>query len=108
MSVGFYPARDYLPLVEFGVLRSAGSPETLILCDEQMDALSETLPTLRGDMCSGVAGGCSCESGAFWLDVTRSRLTARLYVDSQFISLTLQDKEYLTRMFNIVQQQLRD
>jgi len=29
-------------------------------------------------------------------------------VDSQFISLTLQDIEYLSRMFNIVQQQLRD
>jgi hypothetical protein len=40
--------------------------------------------------------------------VTRSRRTARLYVDSQFISLTLQDIEYLSRIFNIVQQQLRD
>ena len=25
VSVGFYPARDYLPLVEFGVLRRAGA-----------------------------------------------------------------------------------
>ena len=40
------------------------------------------------------------------LDLTRRR-TARLYVDSQFISLTLQDTEYLSRMFSIVQQQLR-
>ena len=31
-----------------------------------------------------------------------------LYVDSQFISLTLQDIEYLSRMFIIVQQQLRN
>ena len=73
-----------------------------------MDALAETLPTLRGDMCSGGARGCRCKSGAFRLDVTHSGRTARLYVDSQFISLTLQDIEYLSRMFNIVQQQLRD
>ena len=89
VSVGFYPARHYLPLVEFGVLRRAGCPKTLILGDEQVDALAETLPTLRGDMCSGGARGCRCESGAFRLDVTRSGRTARLYVDSQFIYLTL-------------------
>jgi len=73
-----------------------------------VDALAETLPTLREDMCSGEAGGCRCERCVFRLDVTRSRRTARLYVDSQFISLTLQDIEYLSRMFNIVQQQLSD
>jgi len=108
VSVGFYPARDYLSLVGFGVPRRAGSPKSLILSDEQVAALSETLPTLRGDMCSAGAGGCRCESGPFRLDVTRSGRTARLYVDSQFIHLTLQDIEYLSRMFNIVQQQLRD
>ena len=55
VSVSFYPARDYLPLLEFGVLRMAGGPKTLIFSDEQVDALAETLPTLRGDMCSGGA-----------------------------------------------------
>jgi hypothetical protein len=33
---------------------------------------------------------------------------ARLYVDPHLISLTLHDIEYLSRMFSIVQQQLRD
>jgi len=33
---------------------------------------------------------------------------ALLYVDSQFISMNLQAIEYLSRMFIIVQQQLRD
>jgi hypothetical protein len=72
-----------------------------------VDALAETLPTLRGDMYSGGDKGCRCESGAFRLDMTRIVRTARLYVDSQFISLILQDIEYLSCMFNIVQQQLR-
>ena len=57
MSVDFHQARDYLPLVEFGVLRRAGGPNTLIFSDEQVDAMAETLPTLREDMCSGGSRG---------------------------------------------------
>ena len=110
VSVGFYPARDTLSLVEFAFVRRGGGPKTLILSDEQVVALAEALPTLRDAMCSGekCVGGRRCERGAFRLDLTRSRRTARLYVDSQFISLTLQDIEYLSCMFSIVQQQLRD
>ena len=65
---------------------------------------------LRDDMCYGETsvGGRRCESGAFRLHVNRSRRTVRLYVESQCISPTLQDIEYLSRMFCIVQQQLRD
>jgi len=49
----FYPARDYLPLVEFGVVRKGGGPKTLILSDEQVDAMAKALPMLRDAMCSG-------------------------------------------------------
>ena len=59
VSVGFYPARDYLPLVEFGVVRRGGDPKTLILGDEQGDALAETLPTLRST-CVLAKLGFSC------------------------------------------------
>jgi len=52
VSVGLYPARDYLPLVEFGVVRRGDGTKTLILSDEQVDELAEVLPTLRDDMCS--------------------------------------------------------
>ena len=86
LYVGFYPTRDYLPLVEFGVLRRGGGPNTLILSDEQVDALAETLPSLREDMCTRVAGGLGCEIGAFRLDVSRSRRTARLMsIHSSFL-----------------------
>ena len=44
VSVGYYTARDYLPLVEFGVVRRGGEPKTLILSHEQVDAMSEGLP----------------------------------------------------------------
>jgi hypothetical protein len=80
VSVGFYPARDYLPLVEFGVVRRGGGPKTIIISDEEVDAMAERLPMLRDAMCSGETsvGGSGCESGAFTLNMTRSRLTARL------------------------------
>ena len=94
----------------FGVVRRGGGPKTLILIKEQLDAMAEVLPMLRDVMCScETFVGCrSCESVAFRLDLTHSRRTAFLYVDSQFTSLTLQGIEYLSRMFNIVQLQLRD
>jgi hypothetical protein len=78
VSVGFYPARDYLPLVEFGVVRRGGGPKTLILKDKQVDAMAEGLPMLRDAMCSGETSvaGHECENGAFRLDVTCSRPTA--------------------------------
>ena len=56
MSVGFNHARDYLPLVQFGVLQRGGGPKNLILRDEQADALAEALPAHLEDMCSGEAG----------------------------------------------------
>ena len=110
VSVGFYPARDYLTLVEFGVVRRGGGPKTIILSDEQVDAMAEALPMLWGAMCSGETsvGVRRCESGAFRLDVSRSQRTAPLYVETQFISLTSQDIDYLSRMFSVVQQQVRD
>jgi hypothetical protein len=52
VSVGFYSARDYLSLVVFGVVRSVGRPKTIILCDEQVDAMADVLPKLRDAMCS--------------------------------------------------------
>ena len=68
MSVGSYSARNYLPLVEFRVARKGGGPKTLILSDEQVDAMAEALPKLRDDMSSGetsvgVAGAKVVPSG---------------------------------------------
>ena len=108
VSVGLYPTRDYLPLVEFRVVRRDSGPKILI--DSELDAMKKALPMLRVAMCSGEpsTGSRSCKSGAFRLDVTRSRRTARLYVEWHFIFLTLHDIDYLSCMFSVVQQQLRD
>jgi hypothetical protein len=68
VSVGFYPARDYVPLVVFGFVRRGCGPKNIILSDEQVDELAEVLPTLRDDMCScetsvGVTGAKVVPSG---------------------------------------------
>ena len=53
VSVGFYPARIYLPLVEFVVVRRDGGHKTIILSDEEVDAMDEVPPKLRDAICSG-------------------------------------------------------
>ena len=85
VSVCFYPARDSLPLLEFGVVRRGGGPKTLLLSDKQMDALAEVLPILWDAMCNGET--FVCVAGARAVNFG-SRRTARLYVDSQYTSLT--------------------
>jgi len=71
VSVGFYPARDYQPLVEFGAIRRGGS-KTLILTDEQVATLADCLPAILDSMC---VGGdrviIKCESGNFRLHTRR-------------------------------------
>jgi len=52
VSVGFHPARDYQPLVEFGAILRGGS-NSIILGDEQLDTLVECLPAMRESMCGG-------------------------------------------------------
>ena len=63
VSVCFYPARDYKPLVEFGVVRTGGAHKNIILNDEHVDALAVGLSRLRDAMCFGdPAGGSECKS----------------------------------------------
>ena len=107
MSVGFYPARDYHPLVEFGAIRRGGS-KSLILADEQVAALAVCLPAIRDSMCVGVDRVVKCESGNFRLHTPKRHGSARLFVGTEYISLTQPDMDYLLRVFPILQQQLRD
>jgi len=71
VSVGYYPARDYQLLVEFGAIRRGGS-KSLILADEQVVALAECLPVIRDSMFVG-------ESGNFCLHTPRKHWSARMF-----------------------------
>jgi len=71
VSVGYYPARDYQPLMYFGAIRRGGS-KCLILSDEQVTALADCLPAIRDSMCvGGDRVVIKCESGNFRLHTPR-------------------------------------
>ena len=87
VSVGLYPARDYQPLVEFGVIRRCGS-KSLILTDEQVYTLAECLPKIHESMCKGEeAPVIKCESGSFRLITPRSpRGLTPMYLGTDYMS----------------------
>jgi len=108
VSVGYYPARGYQNLVEFCAIRRGGS-KSLILSDEQLAALADCLPAIRDSMCvGGDQVVIKCESGNFGLHTPKRHGSARLFVGTEYISLTQPDMDYLVRVFHILQQQLRD
>jgi len=102
MSVGFYPARDYQPLVEFGATRRGGC-KSLILTDEQVTALADCLLEIRDSMCVGGDRVIKCESGNFRLNTPEKHGSARLFVGTDYISGTQPDPDYLVRVFHILQ-----
>jgi len=108
VSVGYYSARDYQPLVELDTIRRGGS-KSFILTDEHVAARADCLPAIRDSIC---VGGdrviIKCESGNFRLHTPRMHGSARLFVGMEYISLTQPDMDYLVRVFHILQQQLRD
>jgi len=83
MSVGFYPARDYHHLLEFGAIRRAGS-KSFILTYEQFAALADSLPSISDSMC---VGGdrviIKCESGNFRLHTPKRHGSARLFFSTE-------------------------
>jgi len=108
VSVGFYPARDYKPLVEFGGIRRWGS-KRLVLADEEVDTLVGCLPAKRDSICvGGESVTIKYEIGNYRIHTKRRRGSARLFICTEYISPTQLDMDYLVRVFNVVQQQLRD
>jgi len=102
VSVGYYPARDYQTLVEFGAMRRGGS-KCLILSDEQVAALAYCLPAIRDSMCVGEDRVfIKCEGGNFGLHTPKKHGSARLFVGTENISLTQPDMDYLVRVFQIL------
>jgi len=104
VSVGLYPSRDYHPFVEFESVKKNGST-ILILDDRQVDKMTERLPRICESMCGNEQYGCKeCD---FRLNTTRSYTIARLYLGKQYIGLRHGDLQYLSRMFHVLQNQLK-
>ena len=102
VCIGFYPARDYQPLVEFGVIRRGWS-KSLILVDAQVATLAECLPAIRESICGGGDRvNIKCESGKFRLHTPSRHGSARLYVRTDYIWLTQPYMNYLVLVFHDV------
>jgi len=100
VSVGFYPAFDYQPLVDFGAIRRCGS-KSIILAEEQACTLAECLPKIQESMCKGEEAPVNkCESGVFRLNTPKThRGLARVYLGTEYICLASLDLYYLARNF---------
>jgi len=93
----------------FRSFEEVAGPKVIIVNDKHVYAMVLGLNKLRDAMRNGErVGGSKFKSDALRPNVTRSCRIARLYFDSQQITLTLSDLDYLARIFNVVQQQLRD
>jgi len=57
VSVGFFPARDYQPFLEFGSVKNHGST-ILILDDRQVNKMAECLSRICESMCGNEQYGC--------------------------------------------------
>ena len=94
--------------MEFGAIRRGGF-KSLILAEEQVDALADCLPSIRESM---YVGGdpvvIKFESGNFRLHTPSRHGSARLFVGTDYISLTQPDMDNLVQVFPFLQQQLRD
>jgi len=110
VSFWFYPARDYLALVEFGVMRSCGS-KSIFLTGEQVYTLAQCLPTFADAICKEgkEEKPIKWESVSFRLNTPMSRRgLTRLYLGTEYKFLTPLYLHYFAWEFNIVHHKLRD
>ena len=99
ISVGFYPTRNYQPLVELGV------PEKIpiILTDNHMRFLVEHLPRQITGLCTNVYYPCSdVNEEGLRMNSTGSFRDAREYLGKQFMSFKLNELRHLPYILFIV------
>jgi hypothetical protein len=99
VSVGFYPARNYEPMVEFGSVRN----KPIILTDTQVRYLSEAIPRVCESLCNNES--MSFKDGNLRLTTTGNIKVARLYLGKQYMSLKLEELRYIQDMFYIIHNQ---
>jgi hypothetical protein len=104
VSVGFYPSRNYQPLVEFGHVKRE-KPTFLVLNERHVKTMTEILPRICESMCRGENYDYS--DGDFRLNAQGgSGSIARMTINKKYMSLRLGELQHLSRMFHVVQNQL--
>ena len=100
VSIGFFPARNYQPLVEFG----GSKIKRVLLAEQYVSTMAVCLPRICQSMCDNEQYGRSDDP--FRLNTNGSYRVARLYMDKHYVALKFQELRYLQNMFHIVQTQL--
>jgi hypothetical protein len=99
--VGFYPAQNYQPLVEFGGSRI----KPIILNEKQVANLAVHLPRLHQEVCN--AGGFQVKvDDGFVISTTTRNNDAKFTMGDQRIQFKAADLRFLKDMFYAVQNQL--
>jgi hypothetical protein len=93
VSIGYYPARNYEPMVEFCSVRN----NPIILTEPQMRYLAEVIPHMCHSLC--INEKTTFKDGDLQLTTTESTKVARMYLGKRYISLKLQGLHYLRDMF---------
>ena len=88
VSIGFYPARNYQPLVEFG----GSKIKPVLLAEQYVATMADCLPRICQSMCDNEQYGRS--DGPFRLNTKRSYRVARLSMDKHYIALKFQELDY--------------
>ena len=97
VSIGFYPTRNYQPLVELGGCGKI----PILLADTHMRFLAEHLPRQITGLCTNVHYACSDEAG-LRMNSTGSFRFARVYLAQQFISMKLHELRNLNYILPMV------
>jgi hypothetical protein len=98
VSVGFYPAHNYQPLVEFGGTRI----RPLVLPVDYVNIVVERLPDLVESMHRNESFVWRSEDKVFKMHSTRSLRIARFTNNKQWISIKLQELRNLHYIFHII------
>ena len=102
VSVGFYPAQNYLPLVEFGGAKLL----PMLLTSDHVAIMAERLPALVEAMCQNEQHRFISDDGAFRINTTGSYRVARVTLDKQYLSFKLHELRNLLFIFYMIRNQL--
>jgi len=100
VSVGFFPARGYQPLAEFGGAKKL----PLLLNAQQLQTMADNIAAL----CNALATNeqFSTKDGDFRMNSTGSYRIAKVYLDKQFLSYTYEELRNLSYIMYMIQNQL--
>jgi len=102
VSVGFYPGRNYQPLVEFGGTRI----QPLVLFAEYVNIVVERQPGLVETMCRNEHFMWSSKDKDFKMHSTKAYRTSRFTRNKHGISLKLPELRTLKYILHIITNQL--